>query len=315
MWEKSVRVERSATAEVTPGAVWALLSSSAVWSLFPGVRLAVDVAASPRGVGRLVFCVGPADGTGSEVLEVCEESPGRTISVQARTRQPAGRHVFTLSLTQARRGTEVGVALRTFYPRDTALDGEVLWRKRLTAWLKAIQAVVEQRAAWPEPGMPAAACAAYGESPELEDPVSTSASATISALPGAVWQAVRSSEASRMAMRGAYSGRVPGTPERSAGEMRYMIVRRPGGRLPGVVTVVKELDHENRITLRRVGHPQDELQVHLRPGAGGTLLVLTSRRPRTQPGTATELVTGALADELRARAQRYKVMIEEAPGW
>jgi hypothetical protein len=58
-----------------------------------------------------------------------------------------------------------------------------------------------------------------------------------------------------------------------------MIVRRPGGRLPGVVTVLKELDHENRITLRRVGRPQDELQIYLRPDLGGTLLMLASRRP------------------------------------
>ena len=67
---------------------------------------------------------------------------------------------------------------------------------------------------------------------------------------------------------------------------------------------------ENRITLRRVGQPHDELQVNLQPRPGGTLLVLLSRRPRPQPGTASELITGAIADELHARALRYKETIE-----
>lgn len=311
MREKTILVERSGTVSAAPEVAWSLLSSASAWSLFPGVSFAFDVAASPAGTGHLLFCISAAaDGIGGDVLEVCDEGPGHTICVQTRSRQPAGTRVFTLSAEQGRRGLKVSVAVRTPYRLNDALEGEMAWRKRLGSWLETLRAVIDNRAQWPSARLPDAAQRAYAEVPALKDPFSIEEAVTIGASPSEVWRALRSPEAARMAMQAAYSGHVPGTPEGAAGEMRYSVVSQPGGLLPGAVSVVRELDDKRSFTLRRVGRPQDELHVLLRPEHGGTRLVLTSRWPEPEQKAQRERIASAVAKELQMRARQYKAMVE-----
>lgn len=311
MWEKTIRVERSGTVAAAPELAWSLLSSAGAWSLFPGVSFAFDVASSPAGTGHLFFCISAsANGIGEEVLEVCEEAPGHTICVQTRSRQPADTRKFTLSVQQARRGLKVNVAVRTPYERDVALDGEMAWRKWLGSWLEALRAVLENQASWPDAQLPDAAQRAYADVPALKDPLSIEAAVMVSASPGAVWRALRSPQATHEAIQAVYSGQIAGTPEGSVGEMRYAIMPQRGGLLAGAVSVVRELDDRHSITLRRVGRPQDEMQVLIRPETGGTRLVLTSRWTKPEGESDRERIMNAVATQLQARAQRYKAMIE-----
>lgn len=184
------------------------------------------------------------------------------------------------------------------------------WRKWLSSWLDALRAVIDSRAPWPGAQLPDAAHRVYADLPALKDPLSIEEAVTIGASPSTVWRALRSPEAARMTMAAAYCGHVPGTPEGSVGEMRYVIVPRPGGLPGGAVSVLRELDHEHSITARRVGRPQDEVQILLRPEAGGTRLVLTSLWPKPEHEAHRDRIASAVGKQLQIRAQRYKAVIE-----
>jgi hypothetical protein len=182
MWEKQIEARRSVTVAAALEQAWPLLSGPAAWCLYPGTGLAFDVAASPTGCGHLFLCIsGSADGSGADVFEVCDEVQGEKITVQARGSLPAGRRVFTLSVTPDGRGAKVGAAVRTYAQREVVPDAEVMWSRQLSQWLEDLRAVLENQAPQPGAGIPVAVQQAMAEAPSPKGPFTVETAVTIGA--------------------------------------------------------------------------------------------------------------------------------------
>jgi hypothetical protein len=313
MRDTTVHVQRSTIVDATSESAWALLSSPAAWSLMQGASFAFAVAGSPAGVGRLIATVGVAPaGVSGGVLEVIEESPGELLRVQSRSRIPVGRHVFTVQTGSHRKGLRLSVGLDTVAPRASKIDADHQWQRTLEDWLGALKAVLEGRAPWPGTDMPADAQRAWADRPAPAPMQGTTAAVVVGAPAAAVWRAVRSLEAARMATGAVYSGRVPGTPELAVGEMRYFIRRHEDNRLAGTVTMVAELADGHSVLARRVGRPHDELRSIVAANGTGTRLELTGSWPAPGDAAEQERMRQRVAGDLQARVESYKRLIEDS---
>jgi uncharacterized protein YndB with AHSA1/START domain len=318
MWESTVQVERSRVVDTSAERAWSLLASPAVWSLRPTASFAFDIPWSLPEAGRLRLYIGATTrGVGSVVYEARDEAPGQLICWQTRSTVPVGRQVYTLRVRPARRGVTVGLVVRHIVPRAWKVSHQAYLRKDLTDWLKAMQAVLEDRRPWPGPEMPVDVRQACAASPVLRGQVSVSAAVLISAPVAQVWEAVSAAETAPVVAPEslAFAGHVPGTPKQQVGEMQYFLFRPVAdGRLAATVHVVRELTDRQYALTQRIGPPHEQMTYSLTPAPGGTRLELAAGWPE---GTLTGGSGGsrtALAEGMQALADAYKELIEESAG-
>jgi len=327
MWEATVHVEREQLVDAVPEKVWELVSSPAALSVFPG-WFAFGVPGAVEGTDRLccVLVSGqgsfrcPAAGTRRVrcvIVDVREEIPGQQIRWQVRNTEPAGRQVFTLSMHPQAGRSAVRIAFSDVVPRASKVDRQTYWRRQVKTWLDGLQAAAEGRAPWPQAVMPAAMQRAMAAPAPLRDPMEASAAVVIDGAPGAVWEAAWDPASARLIdpERIAWSGHVPGTPPREAGEMRYSVHRHPGERFTGSVFIVTELADGHRVVARHIGHAHENVRI-ITPVPGGTRLELTARwSAREVRGHANAReVPERMSAELRRRAEGYQALIEGPRG-
>lgn len=307
MWETPIRVRRSQIVDAAPERAWSLLGSRAAWSLGKGADFAFDVPASLPDTGRLFVAIGAAaDGPGTALFEVREEDPGKMICVQDRNPQPIGTGTYRLSVTPSRRGVKVEAEIRTVYPREQKIEGELYWRRALDAWLGALRAVIEGTAPWPPDDMPAETRRAFTELAVVTDPVVAFAEIRIAAPVDLVWRVLREPEAGRDEKAFGINGRVPGTPAGAVGEMLYVIRTRPDGQLSVGVNVVREQEHERYLRLQSVGASHNEVSFVLAPDTGGTQLQLTSYMAAPKGQAEIERIKGSRTAILETTLRWYK---------
>jgi len=313
MRETTIRIEQSVLVGTEPSRLWSLLSSTAVWSLWPDSAF---VFAVPE-VQTLRFFIGPIRrGTGAVLFEVCDEVPGSMIRLRT---LPTGRQEYTLSVAAARRGTaKATVRVTEMVPRFRSIDFEVKRRSDIKSWLSAMRAVTEGRARWPGTGMPARLRKACMAQPRIIIAQSASASALISADPATVWDAVHSPESARFLGTSPpiYSGYVPGTPQGQAGEMQYFIDRRADGPFTGQVVVVTETADQRSALACRLGLFQFEQHYQLTPESesGPTRLNLTFRWATPETTDAAKTAATQMAESVQAVASGYKSLVETGDG-
>lgn len=312
MWESTVEVTREAIVQAAPEHAWSLVSDSAAWSLQPG-RFAFDVPQVTE-AGRLrCWFVPLGKGLSCSVQEVREEIPGQVMSLRSRSTHPIGRQAFTLSVQPHDRGATVRLTVTVTGPREDKADYKAFWRKELKAWLSALAGVAEGRRPWPEAGIPAPVWQACVDLPPLTSPQGTSTAVLISASPDAVWQAIRApglpADPSQP-YTAICAGRIPGTPERQAGEMPYVIVRHADGRLIASVSMVRELAEGRSALVQRLEPPHYEVQYRVEPAPGGTRLELTMCWPDAPVTDQGEQLRSQLARALQETASAYQAAIE-----
>lgn len=164
--------------------------------------------------------------------------------------------------------------------RSSKSQRKSIWRHRVKVWLDALQAVVEGKAPWPQTAVPAAVQRALTAPPSLLDPVEASAATVINASPGEVWEAVWDPASLRLMSPElvAWSGLVPGTPQREAGEMQYLVQRLADGRFTASVGILTELTYGHRAVIREIGSPHADETVYVTTTVpGGTRLEVTRR--------------------------------------
>jgi hypothetical protein len=265
MREATMRVEREQLVDAVPERVWELAGSPAALSVFPG-WFAFSVSGAVEGTDRL--CCLLVSGQGSfhrqvvdisrvrcAVVDVREEIPGQLISWQVLSPEPAGQQVFTLSVHPQAGKSALRIAVSAATLRTLADKREAFWRRHVKTWLGGLRAAAEGRAPWPQAEMPAAMQRAMVAPAPLRKPMEASAAVVIDAAPGAVWEAAWDPASARLIdpERTAWSGHVPGTPMREAGEMQYFVRRCPGGRFIAAVHIVTELADGYRAVTRHVG--------------------------------------------------------------
>jgi hypothetical protein len=191
------------------------------------------------------------------------------------------------------------------------------WRRTAGEWAGHLQAVAEGRMPWPPDDMPAEmreACAGW---PLPKKTGQASASVLINAGAGAVWETLQSSGTARLVdpETVVWSGTVPGTPRRAAGELQCSVSGHPDGRFTADVHVVTELAAGRRLVTQRIGSPDTEIVHLLTPQPGGTRLELTARWPAPAASKADATrAADTIAQHLQATAEAYKDAAEKAPG-
>jgi hypothetical protein len=140
-----------------------------------------------------------------------------------------------------------------------------------------------------------------------------SADVVINGAPGPVWATIWDPVSSRLLHpeRIAWSGQVPGTPTRKAGEMQYFVNRHPGGRFTASVLMVTELADGHRAVTRQLGRPLEIVHI-VTPVPGGTRLELTYRLParKLRGRDESRHVLEKMRAELRRSAESYRLLIE-----
>jgi hypothetical protein len=312
MRESTVRLERLRALDAAPDRVWSLLSSPAAWSLRPG-RFAFDVPEAPAGTGRLRCVLGTiGEVTSCEVLEAGGRTPARAVCWQRRDRPPTRNRAYTLSVRPGPRGATACIGVRDKVTRGSRADWKTQWETELGIWLDALQAAVEGRRPWPGAEMPEDVRQACSARPAAAAYDSVSAEVLVSASLGVVWEAVWSPETSRSLNPAlvACAGRVPGTPQRQAGEMQYRICRHADGRLTADVHVVSEFAYRQSALTQRVGPPRTQVLHLFAPAAGGTRLTLTLRWPAGTLREDSQDVRRSLTELMQKNANGYRAIIE-----
>jgi hypothetical protein len=307
MWETPIRVRRSQIVDAAPERAWSLLGSTAAWSLGMGADFAFDVPASLPDTGRLFVSLGAAaNGLGPALFEVRDEEPGKMICVQDRDPQPIGTGTYTLSVIPSRRGVKVEAEIRTVYPREQKIEGELYWRRALDDWLDALRAVIEGTAPWPPDDMSAETRRPFTELAVVTDPVVAFAATHIAAPVDLVWRVLHEREAGRDDKAFGVNGRVPGTPGGAVGEMLYIIRTQPDGQLRLGVSVLRELEHERYLRWQDVGASHDEVSFVLAPDTDGTRLQLTSYMAAPKGQAEIERMKGSRTAILETTLRWYK---------
>jgi Polyketide cyclase / dehydrase and lipid transport len=321
MRESTVQVTRERIVAATPERAWSLLDDSAAWSLRPG-SFAFDVPEPllpETGPLRCFLAPGFLARAGEDmtwgVLEVWKEVPGRLITVQTRSSRPVGRQIFTLSVLPVDRGSIIRVSVWHTVPRSQQSDTRAYWRQQIRAWADGLKDVLEGRLPWPEPGIPPTlrrACAAH---PLLKSPETVTAAVIVHAPLDLVWEAVYEpgSIAGLDNPDGfIFGGRIPGTPERQAGEMQYSIRRHADGRLTARALQVRELAHRRSALVQDTCTTWWEGHHQVTPVDGGIRLELTTRWPATAPRATGRQLHSRLAENVQRTADQYKAAIEWA---
>ena len=317
MWEATVRVTREQEVDADPERVWALAASPAALAAMPGHRFAFAVPAAVPGTDRLCcMIVSGKHDVHCAVVDVREEVPGQLVRWQVRS-APSRKETLTLSVRPRAGGCTLSAAVSEVVPRIDKGSYQKYWHRTVTDWADRLQAIAEGRMPWPPDAMSAEmrdVCAGF-ELPKKTG--QASASAVISAEPGAVWQTVWAPDSSRLIdpETVVWAGTVPGTPQRSVGELQYTVQRHDDDRFTAIVNVVKELAEGRRAVTQRIGHPDTERLLLLTPVAEGTRLELTARWPApTVRKTHAEQTADTVAMHLQETAEAYKEHIEKAAG-
>jgi hypothetical protein len=317
MWEATVRVTREQEVDADPERMWALAAAPAALAAMPGDRFAFAVPAAVLGTDRLCcMIVSGKHDVHCAVVDVREEVPGQLIRWQVRS-APSRKETLTLSVRPRSGACTLGVAVSEVVPRIDKGSYQGYWRRTVSEWVSNLQAIAEGRRPWPPEVMSGEMrdiCAGF-ELPKKTG--QASASAVINADPGAVWETVWATDSSRLIdpETVAWAGTVPGTPQRSVGELQYTVNRHPDDRFTADVYLVKELDEGRRALTQRIGHPDTEMLLLLTPVAEGTRLELTARwpAPTVRKTYATE-AADTVAKHLQETADAYKEHIEKAAG-
>lgn len=320
MWETDVLVEREESAGAAPEKVWELAGSMTALSLVPG-RFAFGVPDDVPGTDRLC-CLLLMDRkvTGCMVADVREEIPGQLISWQMRNTDPVGKLVYTLSVHPKPGGSAVRIAVVSrAVSRDFKVNQETYLRRYVKAWLKSLRAVVEDRAPWPQPVMPAAMWQAQANLAPLRRPMQASAAVVIAGSPSAVWESVfhpaswRNSSAEDVVV----TGLVPGTPQREVGRSGYAVYRHPGGRFTAAVLTLTELAEGHHAVSRRFGPPHIEMTHLVTPAPGGIRLEMTFRWPLSPSVDRSSLAVEEDVERIRAilskHAEDHRAHVEQPP--
>jgi uncharacterized protein YndB with AHSA1/START domain len=304
----TVRVEQSAVIRGDVDRVWSLLSSPDAWSLRSAARYMFTVPDAPQ---LRFHLAATGRGISSDVFEVCEEEPGKSLSLQSQGPLP---QFVTFAVTPARRGaTRASIAISQSISPVQAADLKRAMRAGVNAWLGALRAAIENRAPWPSGSMPAELHQSCMSLPRVTNHVTVSAAILICADPDAVWQAISSPHAHGPHPGGAvHAGLIPGTPQGQPGEIQYGIYSRPDGSLRGCAVAVTEIHTGREALTHRVGPPHNQTRYLLTPEGGHTRLEIVWRGPdlRAEDDPAKSL----MAEHLQSVLGEHKARIEESAG-
>jgi len=308
MWDTTLLVEHELPVDADPDQVWALTRTLAALSAMPG-RFVLDVPAPVAGTDRLCCLLTDGEPVTSAVHDVREEAAGQMICWQARSTEPAGKQTLTLRVLRRPRGCTLRLSIGDVVPRPHAISREAYWQTQVRAWGDSLRDIAEGRAPWPSPKMAAGMLEKCSAPRPLRNPVMVSAAAVIHAPTAAVWETVCAPESLRLMNPGnvAYAGHVPGTPERKAGYMQYVVYRHPDGRFTASLSVIMELAEGVSAVSQGVAPPHIKLHHLITPVADGTRLELECR----WSGPAPRSVTADAARQLAEAVEGYKALIEK----
>lgn len=308
MWDTTLLVEHELPVDADRDQVWALTRTLAALSAMPG-RFVLDVPAHVAGADRLCCLLTDGEAVTSAVHDVREEVAGQMICWQARSTEPAGKQTLTLRVLPRPRGSTLRLSIGDVAPRPQAISREAYWQTQVRAWADSLRDIAEGRAPWPPPKMPAGMLAKCSAPRPLTNPVKVSAAAVIHAPTAAVWETVCAPESLRLMNPGsvAYAGHVPGTPERNAGYMQYVVYRHPDERFTASLSVIMEQAEGVSAVSQGVAPPHIKLHHLITPVADGSRLELECR----WSGPAPRSVTADAARQLQEAVKGYKALIEK----
>jgi len=307
MWDTTLLVEHELPVEADPGQVWALVRTPAALSALPG-RFALDVPGGVAKTDRLCCLVTDGQTITSTMHDVRQEIPGQMICWRTRSTEPAGKQSLTLNVRPRPRGSSLRLSIRDVVPRPRAISSEAYWKTQVRPWADSLRDIAEGRAPWPSAKMPAEMLERCSVPQPLKNPVKVCAAAVIHAPTAAVWETVFAPESFRRINPGkvAYAGHVPGTPERKAGYMQYVVYRHLDGRFTASLSVIMELAEGVSAVSQGVAPPHIKLRHLITPVADGSRLELECR----WSGPAPRSVTADTAWQLQQAVKGYKALVE-----
>jgi hypothetical protein len=311
MWDTTVRVEHELAVEAGPARVWAVAGSPAALSAGPG-SFAFEVPADLAGTDRLCCLLTDGPKMTCEVHDVREEVAGQTVCWQARSTEPAGKQTLTLAVHPRPRGSALRLATSDVVPKLQAFSHEAARQAQVRAWADSLRQIAEGRAPWPSAEMPVSMRQKCSAPRPLNNPLQVSESAVIHAPSAAVWEAVYAPESVRRMKPGqvAYACHVPGTPERRAGGMQYVVYRHPGERFTANVSVVTEVVEGVSAVSQNLVPPHARIYHRLTAVADGTRLEIECHWPAPVTKMAGKVVAADVAKQLLEAVEGYKAIIE-----
>jgi hypothetical protein len=304
----TVRARQSAVIDSDVDRIWSLLSSPAAWSLRSPASYMFTVP-DARKLRVNLDATGP--GISTDVYEVREEQPGKTISLQS---QPPFPQLVTFSLAPARRGaTRASIAVSRSVSVVQAAGLNRALRAEVKAWLEALCAVIEDRAPWPDGSMSAELHRSCMSLPQAATGQSTvRAAVLIRADPDVVWHDIYSPHTHGPQQAGAvHTGFVPGTPRGQPGEIQYGIYSGPDGTLRAAADAVTEMRPGREALTHRVGPPHSQTRYLLEPEGDHTRLEIVYRGPDLRADDDGESL---MTERLHAVLAEHKARIEEDAG-
>lgn len=312
MWETTVWARQAREIRSSPEQVWSLLASPALWSLRPN-RYAFDAASADQTLRfRVVLGIRRSGGLGVDVFEVTDEEPSHLLTLSRVSLPRAVPLAFDLSAEPSKRGTKAAITVQERVNRWVKSETQSRWRKQLKTWLAECAAALEGRRQWPAEELPAdirEACMSRCSAEEMEEAVSVSASAVISAPPDRTWQLLWDPATCLLVNPdNIAAGRIPGTPSRQIGEVQYCIHRHSDGSLHASLVAVDELDDGRTALVHDIttGGMFSEIYHQVEPDGHGTLLTLTRRVLHAAAADHRQAVEMKLAELV----DRYKSAIE-----
>jgi hypothetical protein len=313
MWDTTVRVEHEVPVDAFPEQLWALARTTAALSALPG-RFAFDVPGDVAGTSRLCCLLTEIRTVIPTVHDVRQETAGQMICWQTRSTKPAGQQTLTLAVIPRPHGSTLRLSVSDVVPKLHAIVYHAYWQTQVRAWANSLRGIAEGRAPRPSPQMPARMQERCSAPWPLNNPVHVSAAAVIHAPAAAVWEAIYAPESLPLIKPGAVAGagHVPGTPERKAGEMQYVVRRHPDERFTANVTAVTDVVAGVSAVTQSVPPPHVQISHLLTPVADGTRLELECRWPAPASTTEMKNETADVAGQLQEDVTGYKALIEKA---
>lgn len=308
MWDTTLRVEHELPVDAVPEQVWALARSPAALSVMPD-RFVLDVPADVAGTDRLCCLLTNGQNVTATLHDVRQETAGQMICWQSRSTEPAGKQTVTLTVLPRPRGSMLRLSISDVVPGLHAISREADWQTQVRAWADSLRDIAEGRAPWPLPKIPLGMHVKCAVSWPSKNPVQVLAAAVIHAPTAAVWETVVAPESLRLMdpARVVYAGHVPGTPERKAGYMQYVVYRHPDERFTASVSVLMELAEGVSAVSQNIAPPHVKVGHLVRPVADGTRLELKC----WWSGPARQEVADDAARQLQEAVDGYKAVIEK----
>jgi hypothetical protein len=315
MWNATLLVEHELPVDAAADTVWALIRSPAALSARPD-RFAFDVPVDVAGTDRLCCLLADDEAVTATVHDVRQEIEGQMICWQARGTQPAGQQALTLAVAARPGGSTLRLSVSDVVSRLRATSQEAQWQTHLKAWADSLSKIAEGRAPWPPAEMPVRMQQKCSVPRTLTDSMRVSAAAVVHAPAAAVWETVVEPETLRRVnpQQVAHAGHVPGTPQRKAGDMQYVIYRHPGERFTANVSVVMEFTEGVSALTQGTAPPHVKVYHHVTPVAYGTRVDLECRWPAPAAYTARKIMAADVTKQLQETVAGYKALIEDRAG-